>query len=191
VGQGLRVKVARAGMSPLESLALTHVFAHPAVVLIFPFAMALAASMDLFTMTIPNRLSLGLTVAYFALAVLIGVPTASILSNLSCGFAVLALAFLFFAFGWVGGGDAKLAAATALWLGWDLLLQYGLLVSIVGGAITVGFLVLRRAPLPMKLGEVAWVARLHDAKAGIPYGLALAIGGLLIYPQSQIFSSLL
>lgn len=168
---------------------MANFFAHPMAGLIFPFAMALAASMDLFTMTIPNRLSLALTAAYFALALAFGVPMASIVSNVSCGFAVLALAFGLFAMGWVGGGDAKLAAATALWLGWANLLQYGLLVSLVGGAITVGFIVLRRAPLPASLGKTPWIARLHDAKAGIPYGIALAIGGMLIYPQSQIFSS--
>ena len=107
--------------------------------LIFPFAMALAASMDLFTMTIPNRLSQALTLGFFLLAIGTGMPLMSIVSNLSCGFAVLALAFALFAAGFVGGGDAKLAAATALWLGWSQVLAYGLLVSVIGGPITIAF----------------------------------------------------
>ena len=168
---------------------MSHIIVHPMAMLIFPFAMALAASMDLFTMTIPNRLSLALTAGYFLLAIGTGLPLISIVSNLSCGFAVLALAFALFTAGFVGGGDAKLAAATALWLGWSQVLAYGLLVSLLGGAITIAFLAVRRVPLPAQLIRLTWVARLHDAKAGIPYGLALAIGGLMIYPNSQIFTS--
>ncbi len=168
---------------------MSHTIVHPMAMLIFPFAMALAASMDLFTMTIPNRLSLALTLGFFLLAIGTGMPLMSIVSNLSCGFAVLALAFALFAAGFVGGGDAKLAAATALWLGWSQVLAYGLLVSVIGGAITVAFLAARRVPLPPQLVRLTWVARLHDAKSGIPYGLALAIGGMMIYPNSQIFTS--
>ena len=168
---------------------MLHLIAHPMVWMIFPFTMALAAFMDLFTMTIPNRLSLALTAAYFALAIMLGIPASSILSNMSCGFAVLALAFALFSMGWVGGGDAKLAAASALWLGWSLLLQYGLMVSLIGGAVTLGFIVMHRTPLPVMLKRFAWIVRLHESTKVIPYGIALSIGGLLIYPQSQIFMS--
>ena len=168
---------------------MLHAIAHPMVWMIFPFAMLLAALMDLFTMTIPNRLSLALTAAYFALAILLGIPAHSILMNMSCGFAVLALCFGLFAMGMVGGGDAKLAAASALWLGWDLLLQYGLMVSLIGGAVTIGFIALHKSPLPEFFKRFAWIVRLHEAKAVVPYGLALAVGGLLMYPQSQIFLS--
>ena len=49
---------------------------------------------------------------------------------------VLAVTFVFFALGWIGGGDAKLAAATALWLGFDHLLKYLLYASLFGGVLT-------------------------------------------------------
>jgi prepilin peptidase CpaA len=74
-------------------------------------------------------------------------------------------------------------------LGWSQVLDYALLVSVLGGAITIAFLAARRVPLPPQLIRLTWIARLHDAKAGIPYGLALAMGGLWIYPNSQIFTS--
>ena len=92
----------------------------------FPAAMALAASMDVLTMTIPNRVCAALAIGYFVLAAAVGLPAQTILVNVSCGATMLALMFALFALGWIGGGDAKLAAAIALWLGWGVLLDYSL-----------------------------------------------------------------
>ena len=83
----------------------------------FPALMALSASMDLLTFTIPNGICLSLALGYLVLAASLAVPAAEIVLNISCSMAVLALAFVMFNLGWVGGGDAKLASATALWLG--------------------------------------------------------------------------
>src|SRR3954452_12428026 len=90
--------------------------------LLFPALMAFAASSDLLTMTISNRISLILVGAFFILAVWSGMPLADIGMHALAGVAVLVVTFVFFARGWIGGGDAKLAAATALWLGFDQLL---------------------------------------------------------------------
>ena len=46
---------------------------------------------------------------------------------------------------------------------------------------------LRHMPLPAALTGQAWILRLHDAKGGIPYGVALAAGAFLILPQTEIF----
>ena len=70
-----------------------------------------------------------------------------------------------FNLGWLGGGDAKLAAATAAWLGWSSILDYGLAAAIFGGVLTLIILGARMAPLPAGLGRVPWVARLHDCKS--------------------------
>ena len=56
--------------------------------------------------------------------------------------------FACFAFGWIGGGDAKLAAVTSLWLGFGNLLDYFFIASIGGGLLTLLVLVARSAPLP-------------------------------------------
>ena len=121
-----------------------------AVLLIFPAGMALAATMDLLTMTIPNRLCAALAVGYFILAAILGVPMQGVLFNISCGAAVLILTFGLFSLGWIGGGDAKLAAATALWLGWNPLLDYSLSAAMCGGALTLAITIARwrRAPQP-------------------------------------------
>ena len=92
--------------------------------LLFPALMAFAASSDLLTMTISNRVSLALVPGFAVLAFAIGMSGQELLSHVGAGLAVLAVTFTFFACGWIGGGDAKLAAATALWLGFDQLLNY-------------------------------------------------------------------
>jgi prepilin peptidase CpaA len=87
------------------------------ILVLFPAAMAFAAVSDLLTMTISNRLSLALALGFFALAAIVGMPLEDVGYHVLASAVVLAVCFSFFAFGWIGGGDAKLAAATALWLG--------------------------------------------------------------------------
>jgi prepilin peptidase CpaA len=107
--------------------------------------------------------------------------------DLSCGLAVLILTFALFSRGWIGGGDAKLAAATALWLGWALMLDYSLIASLLGGVLTLGLIASRNMRLPAWAARLDWVARLHHPETGVPYGIALAVAGLALYPQSQIW----
>jgi prepilin peptidase CpaA len=151
---------------------------------LFPAMMAFAASSDLFTMTISNRVSLMLVGGFFALAAMTGVNAAETLLHVSAGCVVLVAAFGLFARGIIGGGDAKLAAAAALWLGFDHLLPYLLLASLLGGALSVGLIWFRMAPLPEWLARQAWVKRLHGKDAGIPYGIALAAAALAVYPDT-------
>src|SRR5580704_9688906 len=143
---------------------MTSTLLHFSVLAFFPALMALSASMDLLTLTIPNRICLSLALGYLVLAALLGVSAGDMLLNISCGLAILAIAFVMFARGWVGGGDAKLAAATALWLGWSSVLDYSVAAAIYGGVLTLIILSARRMPLPAALARFAWVARLHDCK---------------------------
>ena len=155
--------------------------------LVFPLLMAFAASSDLLTMRISNRVVLLTTFGFFALALIVGLPWSEIGIHLACAATVLVVAFAFFAFGWIGGGDAKLAAATALWLGFSTLLQYFVFASLLGGALTLLILAARRYPLPEQLRAITWIDRLHNSKSGVPYGIALAAAGLLVYQQSPIY----
>lgn len=165
-------------MTVLGLLALT----------LFPLLMAYAAFSDLFTMTISNTISVVLVAAFVGLALASGMPLQTLaVMHLSAGLAMLALTFVFFARGWVGGGDAKLAAATAVWLGWDNIAAYGLDASVLGAALTLGLLVLRKRRLPDSLMSRPWIARLHHANTGIPYGIALAISGLALYPETPLW----
>lgn len=161
-----------------------------AILLIFPAIMAFAAASDLFTMTISNRVSLLLVAGFATLALTTGMDWTTIGMHLLAGTAVLIVTFALFAFGWIGGGDAKLAAATALWLGWSQLLSYALYSSLLGGILTIALLTLRAAPLhPSFLVREAWYVRITDKGTGIPYGIALAAAGLLLYPTSVWMTS--
>jgi prepilin peptidase CpaA len=146
--------------------------------------MAFAASSDLFTMTISNRVALILVGGFFALACFSGMNANEVLSHVGAAAAVLAVTFVFFARGWIGGGDAKLAAATALWLGFDHLMPYLLYASIFGGILTLAIIRFRLMPLPAALAEQEWVKRLHRIDGGVPYGIALAAAALLVYPHT-------
>jgi prepilin peptidase CpaA len=155
----------------------------------FPTLMALSASMDLVTFTIPNRLCVLLALGYLVLAALLGISAIDILLNISCALAILIVAFVMFNLGWIGGGDAKLAAATAAWLGWTAILDYGLAAALFGGILTLIILAARSAPLPAVFNRIDWLARLHNAKSGVPYGIALAAAGLMQYPNSSIWAA--
>ncbi len=158
-----------------------------AALLVFPLLMAFAASSDLLTMTISNRVSLALFAGFIAMGLALGLPWDVMLMQLSCGLVVLAIGFGLFCFGWIGGGDAKLAAATAVWMGWSRLLDYGLTASVFGGILTLAILQVRRWPLPLWANATPWIARLHDKATGVPYGIALACAGLIIYPDTIVW----
>ncbi|WP_454621480.1 A24 family peptidase [Bradyrhizobium cenepequi] len=153
--------------------------------LLFPALMAFAAASDLVSMTISNRVSLALVMGFIVLALASGMGLHDLLSHAGAGAAVLAAGFAFFAFGWIGGGDAKVAAGAALWFGFDHLLPYLLYASLFGGALTLLLLQFRRWPLPYPLLGQAWLLRLHAKETGIPYGIALALGALVIYPETE------
>ena len=158
--------------------------------LLFPALMAFAASSDLLTMTISNRVSLILVGSFFVLAIWSGMPLADIGMHVGAALAVLVVTFTFFARGWIGGGDAKLAAATALWLGFDQLLNYLTIASLLGGVLTLLIMRFRLMPLPALLANQEWAKRLHRMDTGIPYGIALALAALMIYPDTPWMKSL-
>ena len=152
--------------------------------LLFPALMAFAASSDLLTMTISNRLSLALAGGFFLLMIVTGMSLHAVGMHVAAAVIVLVVAFLFFSQGWIGGGDAKLAAATALWFGFDYLLDYLIYASLFGGALTLAIIQFRKIPLPAMLARQGWILRLHETDAGIPYGIALAAAALAVYPKT-------
>jgi prepilin peptidase CpaA len=149
--------------------------------------MAFAASSDLLTMRIANWLVLAVAAAYFALAFLAQVPLSDMGMSLAAAAIVLAVSFGFFVLGWIGGGDAKLVSATALWMGFGLLLPYLIYAALLGGGLTLIILAARRYPLSPALRRIRWLDRLHDKKSGVPYGITLAAAALLVYPETLLF----
>lgn len=155
------------------------------IVFLFPAVMIFAGALDIFTMTIPNRISIGLVAGFIVLAPFAGFGWETIALHFVTGALMLVLGIAAFAAGWIGGGDAKLFAAASLWMGYENIYDYVLLSSILGGVLTLGFLVMRRYPLPSRLAGQPWIARLHDAAHGVPYGVALSAAVLIIYPNTS------
>ena len=162
-----------------------------ALLCLFAALVIAGALSDVATMTIPNWISGVLVVAFFPAALAAGLPVGEVAGHVGVGFVALLLGMVMFALRWIGGGDAKLISATVLWTGLGLLLQYLIYAALLGGALTLVILAIRRYPLPPRLASQAWLDRLHDPKTGVPYGIALAIAAVLVYPQTAIFVRLM
>jgi prepilin peptidase CpaA len=157
-------------------------------IIYFPALMFFAAISDLFTMRIPNWLVLAVGLVFFPVAFIAQMPLETIGINVLCALAVLVVAFGLFALNVIGGGDAKFAAATVLWLGVGQVLPYLVYASVFGGALTLVILALRSLPLEVWITRYEWLSRLHNRKNGVPYGIALAIAAVFVYPETLIYT---
>jgi prepilin peptidase CpaA len=158
-----------------------------ALLTIFPALLILAALSDVTSFTIPNRISLLLIASFFPAALALGRPLGEIGVDLAVGGAALVAAIGMFAAGWIGGGDAKLFAAVSLWLGWGAAPGFLVATALAGGALAVALMNLRSAWLrPYFSAAPSWVARLAAPDAAVPYGVAIAFGGLIAFPQSAL-----
>jgi prepilin peptidase CpaA len=157
------------------------------VLFVLPALLVAAAAWDLASFTIPNGIQVALMAGFAVFVFAAHMIPAELGVHLLAGFLGLVIGFSLFAFGYIGGGDAKLFACVALWFGLHDLLIYALIASIFGGALTITLLTLRRLPLPALLSGQGWFLRLHDARQGIPYGVALAAGAFFILPQAEVF----
>lgn len=155
-----------------------------AAFLAFPLAMLYAAASDLFTMTIDNLVSVVLVVAFLVAAPILGMDLSTFGLHWLAGIVVLLIGFGLFAANWIGGADAKIAAAAALWLGFGGLFEFVALACLFGGTLTILLLTFRKFILPVSVVRQAWVARLHHPESGVPYGIALAAAALFAYPHS-------
>lgn len=158
-----------------------------AIFIVFPFCMAYAAISDMLSMTIANRVSLLLVATFLILAPLTGMTWSDYGWHLAAGVVVLSVTFTLFAIGGMGGGDAKLLAATALWMGFGQeLMQYLVYSAAFGGLLTMLILVYRRSPLSVYTGHNIFLRNLADRDVGIPYGIALGLGGIATYPNTAL-----
>jgi prepilin peptidase CpaA len=162
------------------------------VVAFLPALLVAAALFDLTSYTIPNILPASMIALFAAFLIAMwikGHPLAfsDMGFHLLAGLAGLVAGMAVFAAGWVGGGDAKLFAAVALWFGWDDLFDYSILATLLGGCLTAFLIAVRRVALPKILADQPWIARLADRKADVPYGVALAVAALTVLPDTELF----
>ncbi len=161
-----------------------------ALLSIFPALLIFAALSDATSYTIPNRISLLLLASFFPAALALGRPFGEIGVDLAVGGLALAAAMGMFAAGWIGGGDAKLFAVVSLWLGWSAAPAFLLATALAGGGLALMLLNMRAAWLrPYFSAAPPWLARLVAPNAAVPYGVAIAIGGLAAFPQCALVRS--
>ena len=127
------------------------------------------------TRTIPNPLNAAvalLAIPFWWATDLAFWPDAA----LQVGVALLVFALFAgaFALGAMGGGDVKLIGALALWLPWQAVLALLVLMSLAGGLLTMAMLIRHR------------LAR-SDQPLEIPYGVAIAFGGLWLIAQRFLY----
>lgn len=162
-----------------------------ALLCVFPLMMIYAALSDLFTMTISNHVSLILMGAFLIIAPFSGLGLELILIHIATAFGVLVIGMGLFAAGWIGGGDVKLAASSVLWLGLGLLADYLIYAALLGGAFALLVLIFRAQPMIPLLYRYEWATKLHSGTKNIPYGVALGLAALILYPETDWIKTLL
>lgn len=157
------------------------------LILSFPLLLLVAAFRDLTTYTIENWISVALFAAFILTVPFLGFGLSQIGVHFLVFLIALVIVMAMFAMGWIGGGDAKLFAATALWMGWPDVANYALYSALFGGGLTLFLLMARHAWLP-GIGP-DWSDRLMSDGGDVPYGIALAAGGLAAFPASAVMTA--
>lgn len=158
------------------------------LLIVFPALAIVAALSDATTMTIPNWISAALVLAFFPTALAVGLPPATVGLSIALALGALVAGVAMFALRWIGGGDAKLFAASALWLGLAGAAPFLLWTAIAGGALALALLGARRmaADVGVPFRQPGWMERLLAPEGDIPYGIAIAVGALAAFPQSGL-----
>jgi prepilin peptidase CpaA len=157
------------------------------VLLVFPACLLAAAAFDVSSFRIPNWIPATLAVMYLPTAFLADLTVIDIAEGLALFLGFLVLGMGLFALKWIGGGDAKLLAAAAPWFGFSHAFDYVIGTALIGGLLVIALLMFRRIPLPSAIAEQPWMLRLHSSEEGLPYGVALATSGLILFPQTAIY----
>ncbi|MES1198988.1 MAG: prepilin peptidase [Pseudomonadota bacterium] len=146
---------------------------------LFAAFLLFGAFSDIASMTIPNWLSIAMAAAFPVCAVALGMPWNIIGLHLAFGIGVLVITFVLFQFNVMGGGDAKLIAAAAVWTGVGAFWPFAVWTMIAGGLLALALLIARKGLKPSE-ARPAFVNRLLKPQGGIPYGVAIMTGGLAV-----------
>ena len=138
---------------------------------IFVGLLVVSAIQDAWQLKISNFFVGALLLAGIAFAVIAG-PDWSLWQNAAMMVAMLVAGTFLFSKGWMGGGDVKLLAASLFWFDAGSGVQMLIITAIAGGVLTMG-----RMGLRMMFWKVAGIGALRQG-SGMPYGIAIAIGGI-------------
>ncbi len=160
---------------------------------VFPLCMLAAAISDIRKFIIPNTISIILTATFVAVFFLSGLGFEVLQNHLLAGGIMLVVGIALFALNVCGAGDSKLLAASALWLGWPVFGKAIIVITFAGGILSVSIVLARLF--------ARWVPRLSlifpslgrlaaKEKLVAPYGVAIAIGSVFVFPESALFQAI-
>jgi prepilin peptidase CpaA len=155
--------------------------------MLFVLVMVVAMAWDAATLEIPDTASIVLAAGFLGGAFIRDAEMSVVLQHTAAGLALFVVGAGLFRLGVWGGGDVKFMAATGLWFGWGGLPAWLFMVALAGGVLALAILVLRYAVAAPAPWWPAWLNRLHRRDEGIPYGIALGAGGLLVLDRATAF----
>ncbi len=137
----------------------------------------MAAWADIRTRTISNELNATIALLAIAFWFVVGEavwPDLAIRIGIAVGlFLLFAVLFLM---RWMGGGDVKMIGALALWLPLPALVAMLTVMALAGGVIALVLLIRQK-----------W--RPNAEKPEVPYGVAIALGGLWVIANGLLTTS--
>ncbi len=154
---------------------------------VFPAALLIAAANDIYEFKIPNWISILLVAVYPLAGLAVGAGPHVLVEGALIGAAALTIGFCLFAARIVGGGDAKLLAATAPWMGLGSLGLFLFQTAIAGLVLAMAMSLFRKLPVLPVYAHASWLIRLHERKKDLPYAVAIASGALLSFSQTPYF----
>lgn len=154
--------------------------------LVLPLIAVAAAVHDVGTYKIPNWMSAVLLVAFIPAAIAVGMGPRAIAVDALIGLLALFAGMGLFAANLLGGGDAKIMAAMAPFMGLVALPQFLLFTALAGGLVALIVLLARKAPAAVRSRGPQWWRRLLTPGQPLPYGVAICVGALAAYPFARI-----
>ena len=154
------------------------------VLSVFPLLVVAAGISDFLTLKIPNWINAVIAAAIIPFALYQQMPLEVFAWHMVAGIIMLIAGFLFFAFGLIGGGDAKMLAACGLWVGWENLAPFVLVTALAGGLLAVIMKFWQMFTIEHEVRDVKWLKRVFRAKLQLPYGVAIAVGGMIVFPAT-------
>jgi prepilin peptidase CpaA len=156
---------------------------------LLPILLIAAAASDALSFRIPNWLTALTALLFFPMALATAMPLHEFGAHLLAGVLLFAVGFGFFQLNLFGGGDAKLMAAAGLWFGTSQVLPFLFMTALAGGllGLVIGFWSMMSISWEIHAENIDLAGigrRLRGLKPNVPYGLAFAIGGIIVFKDS-------
>ncbi len=151
---------------------------------VFPLMVVMAGISDFFTLKIPNWLNAVIAVSVVPFVILAGMPLEIFAWHIIAGLVTFVVGFILFSINIIGGGDAKMLAACAVWVGWDVLMEFAVVTVFAGAVLVIAIKVWVFFANRKDIKGMDWAKNFLSKKPQLPYGIAIAAGGVIVFPAT-------